>query len=86
MCHQYIYVVHDGTDEHGWQYRNDWNTNIVTNFHKENDSWSAYYEPTHYVRRRIWMTTVVARSDLVRSKRLLSENVKMDAGSIRMQG
>ena len=86
MAHQYIYVVNDGTDEHGWQYRNDWNTNIITNFQKENDAWSAFYEPNCYVRRRIWFTTLVPRLDLVRAKRLLSENCKMDPGHIRMQG
>lgn len=38
------------------------------------------------VRRRIWMTTIVPRVDLVRAKRLLSENVRMDNGNVKLQG
>lgn len=86
MAHQYIYVVHENTDEHGWQYRRDWNIAQVSNFNKENETWTSYAEPNTFVRRRIWMTTVVSRQDLIRTKRLLSENLSVDVGNVRMQG
>eukprot|EP01034_Spumella_vulgaris_P032681 gene32681-40330_t len=86
MVHQYIYVVHDQTDAHGWQYNADWNTNHVSNFSKENEGWTPLCLAHSTVRRRIWMTTVVAREDLNRSKRLLSENTQNDTGHIYMQG
>ena len=84
MAHQYIYIVHDNTDEQGWQYRSHWSDGEV----KEGDEpWTNCPVASSMVRRRIWMTTVVDRLYLTLAKRLLSENIRTDnGGSYKMQG
>lgn len=85
MAHQYIYIVHDRTDKCGWQYRSTWPSTAIPSA-KEEQWVKDYISQFHYVRRRIWMTTIVQRIDLVRTKRLLSDNVHIDHGTIKLQG
>jgi len=83
MAHQYIYIVHDNTDEQGWQYRSRWSDGEV----KQGDEpWVPSPLASSMVRRRIWMTTVVDRLYLTLSKRLLSDNIRVDNGGYKMQG
>eukprot|EP00981_Chlorochromonas_danica_P011190 scaffold3799_cov168-Ochromonas_danica.AAC.3 len=84
MAHQYIYIVHENTDIHGWQYRSQWPPQGIPNPHDE--QWSKSMQSNSTVRRRIWMTTIVPRIDLVRVKRLLSDNLRLDQGAVRFQG
>lgn len=83
MAHQYIYIVHDNTDEHGWQYRSRWSDGVED---EKKEPWTRSPLASSQVRRRIWMTTVVDRLHLTLSKRLLSDNIRVDSGAYRMQG
>lgn len=81
--HQYIYVLHGNTDDHGWQYRSDWSEGVLE---PQDEQWIGVHTEQHEVRRRIWMTTVVKRDDLIRAKRILSESlIKGSTGDI-LQG
>lgn len=71
--HQYIYVLHGNTDDHGWQYRSDWSEGVLE---PQDEQWTGVHTDQHEVRRRIWMTTVVKRDDLIRAKRILSESLQ----------
>lgn len=84
MVHQYIYIIHDNTDDFGWQYRSDWPQTPVPG--PRDEPWTNQPYPFSRVRRRIWMTTIVPRQELVKAKRLLSENVRIDSGIIKLQG
>eukprot|EP01031_Cornospumella_fuschlensis_P039494 gene39494-48084_t len=84
MAHQYIYLIHDNTDSYGWQYRSQWPPFGPPG--PKDEQWSKVMKPTSRVRRRIWMTTIVPRLDLVRVKRLLSENLRIDRGKIKLEG
>lgn len=84
MAHQYIYIIHDHTDDYGWQYRSQWSALGPPG--PKDEPWVNQLTPNSRVRRRIWLTTIVPRSDLVRAKRLLSENLKIDYGNLKMQG
>ena len=83
MAHQYIYVVHDNTDEQGWQYRSKWSEGALTG---RDEPWTSSPLASSMVRRRIWMTTVVNRQYLTVSKRLLSDNIRVDSAGYKMQG
>jgi hypothetical protein len=83
MAHQYIYVVHDNTDEQGWQYRSRWNEGTLG---KDDEPWVRSPLASSMVRRRVWMTTVVDRLYLSLAKRLLSDNIRVDNGGYKMQG
>ena len=85
MAHQYIYIVHEKTDKVGWQYRSTWPSTAIPS-PKEEQWVKDYISHFHFVRRRVWMTTIVQRVDLVQSKRLLSDNVHVDHGSMKLQG
>lgn len=83
MAHQYIYIVHDNTDEQGWQYRSKWHKGVL----KDGDEpWTNSPLASSMVRRRTWMTTVVDRNYLTLAKRLLSDNIRVDSGGYKMQG
>ncbi|RYH15851.1 hypothetical protein EON65_30980, partial [archaeon] len=84
MAHQYIYLIHDNTDSYGWQYRSQWPPYGPPG--PLDEQWSKVMKTTSQVRRRIWMTTIVPRMDLVRVKRLLSENLRVDRGKIKLEG
>ena len=93
MAHQYIYVVHDNTDEHGWQYRSMWPIQGPGSGGGggREEPWSASLMASSMVRRRVWMTTIVPRESLTVAKRLLCENIRADrdgasGSSVRMQG
>jgi hypothetical protein len=83
MIHQFIYIVHEHTDEFGWQYRHQWPHSVPG---PKEEPWSNKQNSSSRVRRRIWMTTVVPRQDLVRAKRYLAENLRIDNGIIKKQG
>eukprot|EP01038_Epipyxis_sp_PR26KG_P011239 gene11239-15080_t len=82
MVHQYIYIINANTDEHGWQYRSQWPHATKSN---KDEQWVNRPQQNSLVRRRIWMATIVPRHDLVRSKRLLSENLTQDSGQIKLE-
>jgi hypothetical protein len=83
MVHQFIYLVHEHTDEFGWQFRHQWPHSAPG---PKDEPWSSKQNSSSRVRRRIWMTTVVPRQDLVRAKRYLAENLRVDNGMIKKQG
>lgn len=83
MAHQYIYIVHENTDEQGWQYRSRW---AEGDGDERNEPWTRSPLASSMVRRRVWMTTVVDRLYLTLSKRLLSDNIRVDSGGYKMQG
>eukprot|EP01040_Poterioochromonas_malhamensis_P004390 gene4390-4706_t len=83
MVHQFIYIIHENTDEFGWQYRHQWPYAVPG---PKDEPWSPKQNSSSRVRRRIWMTTVVPRQDLVRAKRYLAENLRIDNGMIKKQG
>jgi hypothetical protein len=83
MVHQFLYIVHENTDEFGWQYRHQWPHSVPG---PKEEPWSNKQNSSSRVRRRIWMTTVCPRQDLVRAKRYLAENLRVDNGIIKKQG
>jgi hypothetical protein len=83
MAHQYLYIVHDNTDEQGWQYRSRWS---VGDADEKKEPWTNRPLASSMVRRRVWMTTVVDRLYLTLSKRLLSDNIRAECGGYKMQG
>jgi hypothetical protein len=83
MAHQYIYIVHDNTDANGWQYRSRWSKGALK---AASEPWTNSPLASSNVRRRVWMTTIVGRENLTLTKRLLSDNVRVDSGGYKMQG
>jgi hypothetical protein len=79
MLHPYIHVVQQTTDDDGWLYRSQWNTDAQMMSQSQsmssvaNEPWSDTSEPDKLVRRRLWMTTVVKKDDFLKAKRLFSE-------------
>ena len=63
-------VVQPSTDEHGWQYRSSWPTQALE---ANDENWSNNNASNADVRRRLWMTTVVKRDDVLAAKRKISE-------------
>eukprot|EP01033_Poteriospumella_lacustris_P007177 gene7177-5168_t len=84
MAHQYIYILHEYTDEYGWQYRSQWSALGPPG--PKDEPWTREPTATSRVRRRIWLTTIVPKYELVRAKRLLAENLKIDYGNVKLQG
>jgi hypothetical protein len=77
MVHNFIWVIHEATDEFGWQYRHQW----PTVSRREEQVWTSSFQANSRVRRRVWMTTVVPKQDLVKAKRYLYENLMRDDGN-----
>jgi hypothetical protein len=63
-------VVQQSTDEHGWQYRSDWPKLALEGM---DEPWSNNNATNADVRRRLWMTTVVKRDDILIAKRKISD-------------
>jgi hypothetical protein len=84
MAHQYIYILHENTDEFGWQYRSQWSALGPPG--PKDEPWTPTPNLNSKVRRRIWLTTIVPKYELVRAKRLLAENLKIDYGNVKLQG
>jgi hypothetical protein len=81
--HQYIYVLQPTTDEHGWQYRSAWSDGPV----KEGEEvWTRTNGPNLDVRRRLWMTTVVKRSELLVAKAKLTDTLTSKKRGSIMEG
>ena len=70
--HQLIYVVETNTDPDGWQYRSEWPIVALAN---TDEQWSNQSANAN-VRRRLWMTTVVMRDDVLIAKRKISELIQ----------
>lgn len=83
MLHQYIYVIQQNTDENGWQYRSNWSDGIVNGM---DEQWVDHYNDAKYVRRRLWMTTVVKKEDLIKAKKMVTENLNGVKGDVIMSG
>mmetsp|Transcript_23543 Transcript_23543/g.21418 ORF Transcript_23543/g.21418 Transcript_23543/m.21418 type:complete len:1061 (-) Transcript_23543:928-4110(-) len=81
--HQYIYVKHTNTDDHGWQYRSDWSVGVLS---PQDEQWVGVNADGRDVRRRLWMTTVVRRDDVIRAKRILSESLQKARTGVILQG
>ena len=71
-CLHIVIVVHDGTDEQGWQYRTSWPTQAEAAL---DENWSKKNAGDADVRRRLWMTTLVERESVFTAKMKLSEVV-----------
>ena len=73
MMHQYVYIVQQNTDENGWQYRSDWSEGALSS---KDEQWAEKYVPAvHNVRRRLWMTTVVKKADVIGAKKLVYDSL-----------
>ena len=81
--HQYIYVKHHNTDDHGWQYRTDWSVGVLN---PQDEQWVGVNADGRDVRRRLWMTTVVRKDDMIRAKRILSETLQKSRSGTILQG
>eukprot|EP00596_Hydrurales_sp_CCMP1899_P005218 CAMPEP_0119052392 /NCGR_PEP_ID=MMETSP1177-20130426/73707_1 /TAXON_ID=2985 /ORGANISM="Ochromonas sp, Strain CCMP1899" /LENGTH=720 /DNA_ID=CAMNT_0007031945 /DNA_START=118 /DNA_END=2280 /DNA_ORIENTATION=+ len=68
--HQLLYVVQQSTDEHGWQYRSHW-PKVASE--TADEPWCNNHATNADVRRRLWMTTVVRRDDILSAKRKISD-------------
>ena len=73
MMHQYVFIVQQNTDENGWQYRSDWSEGTLSS---KDEQWVEKYNPAlHNVRRRLWMTTVVKKNDVIAAKKLVYDSL-----------
>lgn len=81
--HQYVYVKHANTDDHGWQYRSDWSSGVLN---PKDEQWVNTNADGRDVRRRLWMVTVVKREDLIRSKKLLSDALQAGSNEVILDG
>lgn len=68
--HEYIYVLGDDRDNHGWEYRSDWADG--EELAEDDEQWQGDYKKAN-VRRRIWMTSVVKTKYYQRAKQTISE-------------
>lgn len=68
--HNFIYVIRSNTDEHGWQYRTNWNEKT------SNEPWSEVQGDHHNVRRRMWLSTEVYKKDENKAHQALSRYIK----------
>lgn len=73
MLHQYIYIIQQNTDEHGWQYRSKWSNGLING--RGEEQWSEAPGENKMVRRRLWMTTVVKKNDLGKAKKIIAESL-----------
>ena len=85
MMHQYINIVQANTDENGWQYRSDWSDGALSS---RDEQWTDRYRAGyHFVRRRLWMTTVVKKNEIMNSKRVVYDSLTAAAKKeVIMQG
>jgi hypothetical protein len=67
-----MYIVQQNTDDQGWQYRSTWSDGTVG---ANEEPWTDNYDLTKYVRRRMWMTTVVRKDDMMKAKALVAESI-----------
>jgi hypothetical protein len=65
-----LLVFQQSTDERGWQYRSQWPQQALE---PTDEQWSNNNATNADVRRRLWMTTVVKRDDVLSAKRKISE-------------
>lgn len=73
MMHQYINIVQQNTDENGWQYRSNWAEGTLSS---KDEQWVERFKPGfHFVRRRLWMTTVVKKNDVMAAKKLVYDSL-----------
>ncbi|KAJ1416563.1 hypothetical protein B484DRAFT_154307 [Ochromonadaceae sp. CCMP2298] len=73
MMHQYINIIQQNTDDDGWQYRSNWSEGPLTS--KDEQWMERYNADVHNVRRRLWMTTVVKKDDVMRAKKLVYDSL-----------
>jgi len=52
----------------------------------QDEQWIGVHTDQHEVRRRIWMTTVVKRDDLIRAKRILCESLQRGSSGDVLMG
>ena len=77
-------MIHSRTDAYGWQYRSSW---IQGPLKSNDEPWSGSMQVTSTVRRRIWLSTLVNRIDLMECKRLLASYLQRDNKEfVRLQG
>ena len=77
-------MIHSRTDAYGWQYRSSW---IQGPLKSNDEPWSGSMQVTSTVRRRIWLSTIVNRIDLMECKRLLASYLQRDNKEfVRLQG
>lgn len=81
--HQYIYLLQNNTDEHGWQYRSDWSTGVLDGL---DEQWVPHNSDGLDVRRRMWFITVCKKDDIQNAKMILSEAVRKHPRGIIMRG
>ena len=62
--------MQQNTDEHGWQYRSSWPRFALES---SDEAWSGTNGPRADVRRRLWMTTVVKRDEIIAAKRKIAD-------------
>lgn len=68
--HEYVYVLGDDRDRHGWEYRSNWTDGNEVG--PDDEQWRGESKDAA-VRRRIWMTSVVKTEFLQRAKQAISE-------------
>lgn len=76
-------MKHHNTDDHGWQYRSDWSVGVLN---PQDEQWVGVNADGRDVRRRLWMTTVVRKDDMIRAKRILSETLQKSRSGTILQG
>ena len=76
-------VVQQSTDEHGWQYRSQWPQQALE---ATDELWSNNNATNADVRRRLWMTTVVKRDDVLIAKRKISELIQSRQRGVILRG
>lgn len=81
--HQLIYVVQQNTDEHGWQYRSSWPRYALET---SDEPWSSRNSTRADVRRRLWMTTVVKRDEVITAKRKISDLIHSRQRGVILSG
>ena len=81
--HQLIYVVQQNTDEHGWQYRSAWPRFALET---TDEPWLNRNNSRADVRRRLWMTTVVKRDEIIAAKRKISDLIHSRQRGVILSG
>ena len=76
-------VVQQNTDEHGWQYRSSWPRFALE---PTDEQWSSRNGPRADVRRRLWMTTVVKRDEVIAAKRKIADLIHSRQRGVILSG
>ena len=73
------------TDPDGWQYRSEWPRAVLT---EADEPWSAMPLESQQstARRRLWMTTVVMRDDVLAAKRKISDTIQAHQRGVILGG